>query len=210
MKARPAAKVGQRRRQPRAAADLARIRELELRLQEAEETIEAIRTGAVDAVVVDGEKGHLVHLLEGADRPYRILVEHMSQGALMVAPDGTILFSNDRFATMVGRTTAELMGHSLADYAVTAADRVVLAEALREGAAGPGRGDLSITRGDGRETPVHVSVSPLPLAGARVLCAIVTDITQQRQYEELRRTQALLHPKSRCSRLPTKHGSSRS
>jgi CheY-like chemotaxis protein/nitrogen-specific signal transduction histidine kinase len=45
---------------------------------------------------------------------------------------------------------------------------------------------------DGSAVPVHVTVSPLPLEGAPVVCAIVTDLTRQKQFDELRVAQQLL------------------
>ena len=59
--------------------DHAEIAELQLRLEEAEETIRAIRSGTVDAFVVDVPNGARVYTLETADRPYRLLVEKMQQ-----------------------------------------------------------------------------------------------------------------------------------
>ncbi|HTD66729.1 MAG TPA: hybrid sensor histidine kinase/response regulator, partial [Candidatus Limnocylindria bacterium] len=64
--------------------------ELRRRLEEAEETIAAIRTGAIDALVVEEAGGHRVYTLEGAERPYRLFVEEMQQGAATLHLDGTI------------------------------------------------------------------------------------------------------------------------
>ena len=47
---------------------LAEIDELRLRLQEAEETLEALRSGAVDALVVSSDEGEQVYTLQGADQ----------------------------------------------------------------------------------------------------------------------------------------------
>ena len=47
-----------------------RIAELEARLAEAEETLQAIRTGQVDALVVSGPDGDQIFALEGADHAY--------------------------------------------------------------------------------------------------------------------------------------------
>src|SRR6201992_3602622 len=79
--------------------------ELVSRLREAEETLEAIRTGEVDAVVVAGPAGQQVYTLENADRPYRVLVEQMQEGAVTFSHDGTILYCNERFAPLAGGAT---------------------------------------------------------------------------------------------------------
>ena len=49
----------------------AELRELKARLLEAEETLHAIRSGDVDALVVAGADGEQVFTLKGAEMPYR-------------------------------------------------------------------------------------------------------------------------------------------
>ena len=51
---------------------------LRLRLNEAKETLNAIRNGEVDAIVVSGHKGEQIFTFKGADYAYRILVETMN------------------------------------------------------------------------------------------------------------------------------------
>jgi len=96
-------------------AQLARIRELEERLEEAEETLRALRNGEVDAIVAAGPDGDRVYTLKGADESYRIMVEEMGEGALTVTSEGLVLFSNMRFATMVQRPLAKVIGSQLAE-----------------------------------------------------------------------------------------------
>ena len=48
---------------------LQRIERLEIRLEEAEGTLQAIRHGEVDALVVSGPAGPQVYTLQSADRP---------------------------------------------------------------------------------------------------------------------------------------------
>ena len=64
------------------------LEELRQRLQEAEETLDAIRSGEVDALVVSGPSGEKVFTLEGAEHPYRVLVESMNEGAISLSLDG--------------------------------------------------------------------------------------------------------------------------
>lgn len=89
------------------SSSLARMSE---RLREAEETLEAIRNGDVDAVVVGGPEGQQVYTLESADRPYRVLIEQMQEGAITLASDGTILYCNQRFATLAAARRESLIG----------------------------------------------------------------------------------------------------
>src|SRR6266576_6572793 len=87
-----------------------RIAELEHRLAEAEETLEAIRQGDVDAVVINGPTGEQVYALEGPDHPYRVLVEEMHQGTATLDPDGLVLYCNRQFAAMVQAPVETVIG----------------------------------------------------------------------------------------------------
>src|SRR5687768_6888008 len=87
-------------------------KELKARLAEAEGTLKAIRGGEVDALVVSGAAGDQVFTLQGAEMPYRILVEEMNQGALLIIPDGTILYANIRFASLSKTPLEQVIGSS--------------------------------------------------------------------------------------------------
>src|SRR6202046_4417581 len=92
------------------------------RLREAEETLEAIRNGDGDAVVVSGaDKVPRVYTLETADQTYRLLVEEMQEGALTVTRGGDILYCNRRLAELVETEPERVIGGSLARF-IAAAD----------------------------------------------------------------------------------------
>ena len=54
--------------------------ELRARLEEAEDTLRAIRSGEVDALVVSGASGEQIFTLQGAEHIYRLLIEDMREG----------------------------------------------------------------------------------------------------------------------------------
>src|SRR6185369_9789090 len=75
---------------------------LRLRLEGAEETLRAIgngEVGEVDVFLVSGANGDRVFTLNGAEQPYRVLVETMNEGAVTLAADGVVLYCNNRLAT---------------------------------------------------------------------------------------------------------------
>ena len=75
---------------------------LRAHVAELEETLPAIRKGEVDALLVCTEKGERVFTLQGAEHPYRILVENIEEGAATLSEDGTVLYSNRSFASFLG------------------------------------------------------------------------------------------------------------
>src|SRR5258706_9113738 len=74
---------------------------LRAQLAEAIATLDAIRSGEVDALVVTGAQGAQIYTLKDADRPYRVLIEEMRQGALTLDSSGTILFANRRLSDLL-------------------------------------------------------------------------------------------------------------
>jgi len=67
------------------------IEKLQSKNAELVETLRVIRSGEVDALVVNGPNGDRIFTLQSLEQPYRELVEAMNEGALTVAPNGTIL-----------------------------------------------------------------------------------------------------------------------
>jgi PAS domain S-box-containing protein len=169
------------------------LRELRNRLRESEETLTAIRSGDVDGIVVDGPGGMRLFTLDTPDQPYRLLVEHMNEGAATVAYDGTILYCNSTMAEMVGLPQQKLLGAQIGEFLKIGEERgfAKLAEEAQQHKVrargcviGPGRSEL----------PVLISLNEVPLdPNNKGLCIVATDMTQQSQVEEdLKRSNAEL------------------
>ena len=163
---------------------LAEIAELRQRLEEAEETVRAIQTGGVDALVVQEAQGSRVYTLEGADRPYRLLVEQMQQGAVTLDADGTILYSNLRFTEMVGRPQPELIGLALAE-TIVPDERGVYHELLNKAQTGSSEGEITVYRPDGDRVAAFITLNVLPPDSGAALGALITDLTAQKHQEKL-------------------------
>jgi PAS domain S-box-containing protein len=178
----------------RAAADAesAELAELRAQLREARETIEAIRAGSIDSLVI-GPPGHeQVYALATADRPYRLSVEAMNEGAAIVSPRGVILDANPRLSAMTGRTARELTGSTVLDLAPDA-HRGTFARPLDVSPGHSARGETELSGPGGRTVPVLLSVSGFDLDGMAVRCLILTDLTAQRSAEaEVRKLNAEL------------------
>ena len=82
-------------------------------LGEANETLRAIHQGEVDALVVSSPEGPKVYTLTGAETPYRLLIEEMREGAVMLCDDNSILYCNRGFAEMVQVPLDKLIGSNI-------------------------------------------------------------------------------------------------
>jgi PAS domain S-box-containing protein len=97
-------------------------------ISESDQIIQEIRRGGIDAFVTKGQKGHKILMLQGAEQPYRILVEAVHDGAATLDSSGRILYANKRFAEILGVPAEELeklIGTSLQPH-ISASERAKL------------------------------------------------------------------------------------
>jgi len=167
------------------------LKRLQTRLAETEATIKAIRSGDVDAIVVEGPKGSRIFTLQSPEEPYRILAERMNEGAATLTAEGTILFCNQRLADMVGVPSERLVGSALHTILHTE-ERADVAELVRLALNGDIRAERHLLRNDGTTLPVQLSLSRIPIEeSGRGLCLVATDLTEQkRAQDEVRRLNA--------------------
>lgn len=165
----------------------AELQALRARLEEAEETIEALRRGAVDAVVVSGDtaSGHQVFSLSGADQPYRVYVERMQEGAVTVSAEGIVLFCNVRFAEMTGFPLERVIGSAITRYIPDEAWQR-LAEVFVDAKTVAKQSVDIFAVGSREPLPVLLTASELPLQDETVMCLVVTDLTVEKENVRLR------------------------
>ena len=159
---------------------------LRARLHDAEATLEAIRSGAVDAVVVSGPRGEETRAFEGATHPYHVLLNAMSDGAALLSPDGTILFGNRRLAEIAHAPLGSVRGSRLSHFAALG-ERHSLEAFVRVGRNG-GR-EFAFMGEAGAATPVWIALSQVPLEagnGHSVRMVIITDLTDRKHAETTR------------------------
>lgn len=168
------------------------LAELRVRLADAEETVRAIRTGEVDAVVVAGKQGRQVFTLEGAEHAYRVLIESMNEGALTLTVDKTILYANQCFARMVKCPLEQIMGSSFRRF-LSIEDRATLRPLMRRADHAGSKIQVQLKAADGSQIPAQISLRLLAKNGFKraPIGLVVTDLTEARRTEELLR--ALTH-----------------
>lgn len=168
-----------------------RIKELEARLKEAEDTLQAIRSGEVDALVISGPEGEQIYTLRTAEHPYRVLVEAMGEGAVTLSHDGTILYSNQSFATLLKRPSERVVGATFSQFIVVA-DQPRFELLLQQAQTKSAKAEVALLTEDHHEVPVLLSFSPLPLDDLQGVSIVVTDLTEQKRQQELVASERLL------------------
>jgi len=162
------------------------------RLETAEGTLRAIQSGEVDALMVSGRRGKQVVSLRGGEPAYRMLVEAMSEGAATLSRNGSVLYSNRKFAELIRRPAGKLVGMAVQSLVVDAErDRfeTLLAEALKAAA----KDEFNLRCPDGTLVPVYLSLSQFRGYKGQALGMVITDLSEQkcRQAEEIKQAEAM-------------------
>lgn len=159
------------------------LEQLRQRLEEAEETLLAIRSGKVDAVVVSSPGGERVFVLKSAEQPYRVFVETMNEGAVTLLPDGAIAYCNRRFAEMVCTPLEQVIGVPFEKF--VAPDRQAQFRLLVvRGLADTCRDELPLLSRDGSTIWTQLSLSPVAIESARGVCLVARDVTEQKRADD--------------------------
>lgn len=158
--------------------------ELQLRLSEAEDTLDAIRSGSIDALVVRTPKGEQLFTLKGADQTYRTLVEAMNQGAVTLNQT-TVAYCNSHFARMVRTPLQQVIGSSICSFLPDADVRRLLRQ-IQHGERRRGSLESLLKAADGTQVPVLLAASRFPAEAQQAVCLVVTDITERKEAERAR------------------------
>src|SRR5262245_17811251 len=143
---------------------------------DAQETVEAIHRGIVDAVVVmKGSEGPQIIMLQGADEPYRVLVERMSEGALTFGSDGDILYVNGRLCELTGYPAERLVHRDIATLFEGEAPTLTPNASL----------EASLLRNDDTSLPVSVWAGPVSIGDTTATLVTLTDLSVHRRAEQI-------------------------
>lgn len=162
---------------------------LRAELQEATDVVEAIRQGEVDALLVSGPDGPQVYTLKGAEQPYRIMVESMSEGAATLVADGTLAYANARLAVLLSAPLERLLGQRFADY-IALDERDRFEEVCAAARSAQRAAEFELVTAGGTVLPARIALSPLLHSALSpgmppALCLVVSDLSDSQRNTEL-------------------------
>ncbi|MBD1394480.1 PAS domain-containing sensor histidine kinase [Mucilaginibacter glaciei] len=155
---------------------LSQIEELRFQLDEAHETIDAIRTGQVDALIVKDGSGHQLYTLKTADQTYRVFIEKMSEGAVTINKQGIILYCNTRFAIMADTPLEHTIGQPLVSF-VPEKSKAQLEHIIKDSWTNECRAEIILKDGGGKDMQCLFSCNTIELDNGIALSIIITDLT---------------------------------
>lgn len=158
------------------------LNDLQHQLDEMHETINAIRTGQIDALVVQSKAGPQLYTLKSADQTYRVFIEKMTEGALTLNPEGSILYSNSQFARMVDLPLSQVIGMPFENF-VAPENLPRYQELFANCWKADCKGEISLLAGKST-TPVQLSLTTLEMEEGVSLSIILTDLTSQKEAQK--------------------------
>ena len=161
----------------------AEIDDLRRRLEEAEDTLRAIRNGEVDTLVVPRPQGDEIFELKGAEYLYRVFVDTMNEGAATLTRQGTILYCNNRFAGILNTSPERVVGSSIYQF-IPEAERSGFESAVRKSKRKDNKLELFLKREDQELVPVHVSLNAFRGQDLPAICMVAMDLTERKRAEE--------------------------
>jgi PAS domain S-box-containing protein len=163
---------------------LREIEELKAQLQEKDELLNAIMHGEVDALVVTTKEGEKVFTLKSAEEPYRIFIEQMNQGAIMLSDDDIILYCNNAFSRMVKGRAEKIIGKKIQRY-ISPMHLEAFNEMLLNNRTQKTKMDctIQILAQDGSHLSTQITSNLLREENLITTCLVVTDLTAHMQEE---------------------------
>ncbi len=141
---------------------------------EAIEIVRALRTAEADAFVFETAAGPMVRVLDGTAEPYRVMVDAVGEGTVVLDAGGVVLFANPAMGRLVGRQASALVGFRLGSHMSETTERI-FSQSLPDLMKG-GTLDIKLRRGD-ESVPVHLSARPIHFAGFDGVIVVATDFS---------------------------------
>jgi len=153
-------------------------KELLRQLREAKETIDLIKTGNIDALVVSHKNDLKVYTEKTTDKIFRTLIEQMNEGAVTLNKDGTILYCNSCFSKMVDLPLQKVIGAPFRTF-IEDSSKKHFESLFKQGWEVNSQNEICINTTGGKVKSVLMSANTLSVDNTFTLSVILTDLTIQ-------------------------------
>ena len=127
-------------------------------------------------------------------------VSAMAEGAVTLAKDGTILYTNARFAEMVGASDEELVGTPIESY-LAAPYIASFSAVFGKGLVARVTAEIELRSSAGEHIPVQVAMNPFSTVEVEAVAMVITDLRHQKRTEQM-------FAEGRLARLMLEHANS--
>lgn len=159
-----------------------RIAELESRLAESEQLIDAIKAGEVDAFAISNNNRQEVYTLQSGDYAYRVLIEEFGEGAVNVTEDGIVVYTNACFCDLIKQPYENVIGSRILDW-VHPDSGDDFNRYFQRALKGKSKGEIRLLS-DNKIFPVQLSLTSLQ-PNLATIGIIILDLTEKKKSENV-------------------------
>jgi two-component system, OmpR family, phosphate regulon sensor histidine kinase PhoR len=160
------------------------VEEWKQQLSECQDTLLAIQTGQVDALVVQSPSGEKIYTLKDAEHPYRVMVETMNEGAATLTFDGTIFYCNNQLATLLKVPLNKIITVPMLNF-IGPTYSAAFQSVLQRAAVDTGKAEIELINSEGAAIPVLISARALTGDNEQMISMVVTDLSAQKHTEKI-------------------------
>ncbi len=160
------------------------LAEIRAQLDEANDTIDAIRSGQIDALVVNGKDGHQLFTLKSTDQTYRIFIEQMTESAITLNGEHKVLYSNSQFANLLQLPLEKVIGRSFTKF-IRSEDVDYVDKLINQAWKNSTKGEFQLVKENGQLIPVLVSLKTLDLDEGPSMSIILTDLSALKETQRI-------------------------
>jgi nitrogen fixation/metabolism regulation signal transduction histidine kinase len=140
-----------------------------------------VQRGEVDGIVVSTPEGEQLFTLSGVEKTYRLLIEEMKEGAVMLSDNNTVLYCNSGFADIIKQPLGKIIGTNIQNV-ISPINNSDFGELLASGRKGEGSkaGDVSLRVAD-KIVRTYMAVNTFQKDDVKTTFLVITDLTQHLQ-----------------------------
>lgn len=159
-----------------------KISELQSRVDEYEQLIEAIKSGEVDAFAIKTNNQSEIFTLRSADYAYKMLVENFGEGALNLSKEALIIYTNNYFTDLLNLPYENVIGNSFSQF-IHPESKKTFNKLLKKGLKTKAKGEINLLIAN-KTIPVYISLTSL-FPSIPMIGVIITDLTEKKKEEEI-------------------------
>jgi signal transduction histidine kinase len=159
-----------------------KILELQSRVDEYEQLIEAIKSGEVDAFAIKKGNQSEIFTIRSADYAYKMLVENFGEGALNLSKEALIIYTNNYFTDLINLPYESVIGNSFIQF-IHPDSKETFNKLFKKGLKAKAKGEIQLLIAN-KTIPIYISLTSL-FPSIQMIGVIITDLTEKKKQEEI-------------------------
>jgi PAS domain S-box-containing protein len=107
------------------------------------------------------ERKRIEEALRESEQRYRLLIEKMNDGVIIIEPNGLISYANEKILEMTGYSLSEVIKHYCLEFGDDATRKIIRSQVVQRHRIDSTNYELSINKKDGQKLRIIASITPI-------------------------------------------------